>query len=205
MSRRTRPLRVCGSCGLSSVSGRPPGRPYEYTLSMFTKRAPFALGGGQHAALQRREVLGPAVVLGVQRLVDGCRALRRAGRERGIRDVARRHVDIAERLCIAAERRSTTPVDDAHGEAAADECDGGGAADGTGAEDHVQVAGHARPFAVARAESSTRKERPGASAGSIRAAGWIIGNPVVSLVTLYTVQRCNTVRCVEMNRKRALP
>ena len=119
MSRRTRPLRVCGSCGLSSVSGRPPGRPYEYTLSMFTKRAPLPSAAASSAALQGREVLGPAVVDGVQRLVDGCRVLRRSGRERGIRDVTCRHVDIAERVRIAAERRSTARVDNAHGEAAA--------------------------------------------------------------------------------------
>ena len=114
-------------------------------------------------------------------------------------------VDIAERLRIAAERLATTAVDDAHGEAAADECDGGGTADGAGAEDDVHVAGHARPFVTPRAESSRRGNWAGATVVSIRTAGWIIGNPVASLVTLHTVQCCNTVRCVEMNRKRARP
>ena len=46
---------------------------------------PGGLRGGEHGALQRREVLGPAVVHGVQGLVHGCRALRRARGERGIR------------------------------------------------------------------------------------------------------------------------
>ena len=155
---------------------------------MFTKRAPFPsaaastlrCSGGKSSA--QRWYSGFSVWY-----TDAAPCAARVANAASV-SIARRHVDLAQRLRVAAERRSTAPVDDAHGESAAHECDGGGAADGTGAEDDVHVAGHAGPFAVARAESSTWKERPGTPVGSIRAAGWIIGNPVVSLVTLYTVQ-----------------
>ena len=156
MSRRTRPFRVCGSCGLFSVSGRPPGRPYEYTLSMFTKRAPFPsaaantlrCSGGKSSA--QRWYSGFSVWY-----TDAAPCAARVANAASVH-LARRQIDIAERLRIAAERLATTPVDDAHGEAAADECDGGGTADGAGAEHDVHVAGHARPFVMPRAESSRR-------------------------------------------------
>ena len=131
---------------------------------------PGGLRGGEHGALERREVLGPAMVLGVQGLVHGCRALRRTSGERGIRDVARHDLDRVQRLAVALERLSAPAVDDAHRQVATDERERGRAADRTRPEHDVHGPRHTRiPVADASAAGADTMAVVG------RPAGWTMG------------------------------
>src|SRR3954454_21185097 len=89
------------------------------------------LRGGDRGRLQAGELLRPAVIQGVQRLIDDPRAARRRGRKGRIADVADHRLNALERLAQPGT------VDDAHRLAAASQRLGHRQTDRTGTEHDV--------------------------------------------------------------------
>ena len=112
---------------------------------------PGRLCGGQHSALQRREIFGPAVVLRIERLVHSVRVRSSSRGESGICGVPGEDFNIRKRGSIRPERVSPTPVDQADLYPSAQECLGRGAADRATAENDMHAHADVRFAAGARA------------------------------------------------------
>ena len=131
MRERNCPFLVCALCGRSSVSGRPLGRPYMYTFSMLTMRAPVARAAARTPACSPGKRC-PLVVRGVEGLVDHGGAGGGMGREGVVGGVSGDDVDVVRDAGVPGA------VDHADaGLAAIQQGVHDGEADGAGAEDDV--------------------------------------------------------------------
>ena len=93
-------------------------------------------GGVEHGVLERRELVGPAVVVGgVEAEVDGVGVGRHLAGELGVGGVTADGFD-------SGDRRGAAAVDHAHSDALVDEGGGDGGTGGAGAEHDVRAGGH---------------------------------------------------------------